>query len=346
MKKLSLNLTVLLVILQTTSFICACCDSDPDPVINQETTENQDGTDANNEEAIAPKDTLGGTFNVTNLSYNESTENLSLTALNGDTLKVVFTQKTEYKDKFFSISCDNTKLAKLNDTLYVVKEMQSGDNKINLSAISADSLVSATAELTVNIPKAYVIIPYKVGVSNDLLGFVDAEVTYTDTQGKEHTYVVPDSQWVKSDSVRCQLWEDTNGGLHFVEVGVNQPKDGWTLVEEEMELPIPYYIFNVRYYKTGISSIVTIRYIPKKDVSIDRDSYDFYHKLMRGKAEVQVPNVIYIDNSISFDLTINIGDDGGIKKDKVKDYIDELAKTPDVIKLRIDPGNGGIKEEK
>lgn len=35
-----------------------------------------------------------------------------------------------------------------------------------------------------------------------------------------------------------------------------------------------------------------------------------------------------------------------IKKDEVNTYIANLARTPDVIKLNIDPGHGGINKIK
>ena len=291
-----------------------------------------------------------GTFIVTNLSYDEGNDNLNVNALKGDTLKVIFSPKKDYKDLKFVLDCQELK--KLNDSLFVVTDSKAGRYQHSLSAKyeakteSTNISYSANNILTVNIPEAYVIIPYKVSISNDLLGFVDAELSYTDADGNDHTCVISDNQWVRSDSVRCQLWEDAKGGLHFVEVEKDHAEEGWTLVEERMELPYIYYDFIVRYYNVGISTNVIVRYKQKESMSFDRDSYDFYHKLKRGKADVHIPNLIYIDNSFSFDLTINIGGDNLLKKDKVKDYIDELVKTPDVIKLRIDPADGVIKEEK
>lgn len=294
---------------------------------------------------------INGTFTVENMSYSDKSQGASVKALEGDTLKIVFSPERMYENLTFAISCGDG-LQKLNDSLYVVKELNPGENKVPLSAqcnekTEGSSIAySAYEELTVIVPEAYVIIPYRVAVSQDLLDLVDAEVTYTDAENERHSYMIPDKSWTRSDSITYQRWKDATGKSHLIEVGKDNIEAGWTFIDEKKYLPTPYYIFSVRYYKMGITSNVTVRYIPKEGITAERESYEFYHKVKEGSAIVEIPGLVYIDNSISFDLTINTGGDGKIKKDEVNDYIGNLARTPDVIKLNIDPQNGRIKEIK
>ena len=290
---------------------------------------------------------INGTFTVENMSYSDKSQGASVKALEGDTLKIVFSPERMYENLAFAISCGDG-LQRLNDSLYVVKELNPGENKVPLSAqcnkeAEGSSITySASEELTLIVPEAYVIMPYKVAVSQDLLDLVDAEVTYTDAEDESHSYLIPNESWTRSDSITYQRWKDATGTSHLVTVGKDNIEAGWTFIDEKKYLPTPYYTFRVRYYKMGITSNVTVRYIPKKGMIAERDSYEFYHNLERGNAIVEIPGLVYIDNSIS----INIGGDGKIKKDDVKTYIEKLENTPDVIKLNIDPQNGRIKEIK
>ena len=108
-------------------------------------------------------DANAGEFSVTNISYSGTEDGLSLSALKGDTLKIIFIPKAEYKEFVFEKHYNG--LEQINDSLYRVKDDKAGRHDYELKIVCQKETdtsvvdVSAEAILKVNIPEAYVIIP-------------------------------------------------------------------------------------------------------------------------------------------------------------------------------------------
>ena len=261
-------------------------------------------------------DANAGEFSVTNISYSGTEDGFSLSALKGDTLKIIFTPKAEHKGLVFQKKYEG--LDQINDSLYRVKDDKAGIHDYKLQIVCQKETdtsivnISAEATLKVNIPEAYVIIPYKIGMTDDLQGLVTPEVTYTDADGKSHTFIVRDEDFIK----------ETNDDVTSY-----------------------FCTFYVRYYKKGITSSVSVTYIPRQDIQLSKERYYLYHTLRTGRADVHIPSLVYLDLSTSFSISIVIGGENGVAKDDVPAVLEELKNNPDVLRLDIFKDNG-IKEVK
>lgn len=248
-------------------------------------------------------DQQAGTFKIINQSYDDGTTGPEFIVLPGDTLKVIFTPKMEYKSLAFKINCEG--LNQLNDSMFVVKKNASGSTNYTVFAAYKDETDSTTTNYSaqtgfeITIPESYVIIPYKLSLSQDLKELVTPEVTYTDADGKQHTFVVKD-------------WIDTENSATTR--------------------------FNVRYYKVGVTAKVEFRYIPKQNVSLTHDNYYLSRTFDRENATIHIPNMFVSDFYTSINISIVIGGEGtyGTPKNDVPAAIEELSKTVDVLKFSID----------
>lgn len=255
-------------------------------------------------------DQQAGTFKIVNQTYDDGTTGAGIIALPGDTLKVTFAPKADYKGLTFEMSCEG--LNQLNDSMYVVTKNASGTNKITVSAAYQNETettvikYSAQADFELTVPDSYVIIPYYLTLSQDLKELVTPEVTYTDADGKRHTFVVKD--WDESEYVATTK-------------------------------------FCVRYYKLGVTATVEFRYIPEQDVSLTRDRYYLSRQFDRESAKIHIPNSIKTETYFNIGMTLFIGGDGdsGTSKEAVPAAIEELSNTVDVLKFSIDE-MGNIKE--
>lgn len=286
--------------------VMTSCSEDDD--VKEQTANERKKTEVN--------DANAGEFCVTNISYPGTEDGLGLSALKGDTLKIIFTPNAKHKTLVFERKYDG--LEQINDSLYRIKEDKAGTHEYKLIITHQEETdttivtVSAEATLKVNLPEAYVIIPYIIGMTNHLHELVMPEVTYTDANGKKHSFAVRDED----------LTKQTND-----------------------DITTYFYTFNVRYYKTGITSSVSVSYIPRPDIQLSQERYYLYHSLRTGRADVHIPNLVYVDLSTSFSINIAIGGEDGVAKDEVPAMLEELRKTPDVLRLDIFKDNG-IKEVK
>ena len=248
-------------------------------------------------------DQQAGTFKIINQSYDDGTTGPEFIALPGDTLKVTFTPKNDYKSHTFKVSCEG--LNQLNDSMFVVKKNASGSTDYTVSAEyknETDSTItnySAQTDIEITVPESYVIIPYRLTLSQDLKELVTPEVTYTDADGKQHTFIVKD-------------WNET-----------------------EYATTTRFY---VRYYKVGVTTKVEFRYIPKQDVSLTRNIYFLSRTFDRESATIHIPNMVNIDIYTTINIPLIIGGDGtyGTPKEDVSTAIEELSRTVDVLKFSID----------
>ena len=246
-------------------------------------------------------DQQAGTFKIVNQTYDDGTTGAGIIALPGDTLKVTFTPKADYKGLTFKMSCEE--LEQVNDSLYVVTKNASGTKKYTVSAAYQNETettvikYSAKTDFELTVPDSYVIIPYHLTLSQDLKELVTPEVTYYDADGKRHTFVV--KAWEESEYVAT---------THFY----------------------------VRYYKVGVTATVEFRYIPKQDVSLTRDRYYLSRQFDRGSAKIQIPKTINIDIYNAMNFSLVIGGEIGTAKEDIPAALDELSNTVDVLKFSID----------
>ena len=281
--------------------IMTSCSNDDD--VTEQTVDERQKTEVTNSDA--------GEFKVTNISYQGTEDGLSLSALSGDTLKIIFTPKSEYSKLAFEKNYEG--LEQINDSLYRVKDSRAGTHEYKLVTSGReetnDAIVnlSAKGSLKVNIPEAYVIMPYIIGMTDDLQKLVTPKVTYSDAEGKNHTFMVRDEDLTKKSY------------------------DDFTTY---------FYTFNVRYYKIGITSSVSVTYVPRSNIQLNQERYYMYHSLRKGRADVHIPGLIYVDNSISLDISINIGGEGGIPKGEVPAALEKLKNTPDVLRFDIFKDDG------
>lgn len=328
MKKIQLKWLLAATALLTATTLTSSCDDDDDEIV----------TVNDSKEPKVQKDEKAGTFKVENISYAIGQEPLQVKAIEGDTLKITFIPESKFTDVQFSLDYDQ--LTQINDTLYVVKGLKDGTHEVTLKASyehETDTLkeyYSATAKLNLEIPDTYIIIPYKLTISQDLLELVSPKVTHS-ADGNTLTYMVPDTDIVRPDSIHYEKFRDENGRAHLVEIGKETPEAGWTSEGLWTVPSSPYYRFNMRYYHTGLSVKVQVDYVPRENQVLTRERYFLSHKLDRESATYHIPNTYFIDNYNSWSITINIGGDDGIGKDEVSTALKELAKKPDVLNIMI-----------
>lgn len=295
---------------------------------------------------IAPiVDKQAGSFKVVNLSYDDGTTGTSITALPDDTLKVAFVPKEKYRNISFKVNCEG--LNKLNDSMYVVKNSNSGIMKCQMTAdfkqknYSTDISYSAQDVLEIRIPESYAIIPYYLSLSQDLKELVSPEITYIDADRKKHTFVLEDETFSQPDSTTFYTYRDSEGREHTT--SNSEPDEGWTLIEKVKFANPVKSRFVIRYYNVGIVAEVQFRYIPKDNVKLTRERYFLSRSFDRESANVHIPNMLVVDVYQSTGSIMYVGKNGydGVPKEDVPAAMTELSNTTDNIKFFINE-NGKI----
>lgn len=205
-------------------------------------------------------------------------------------------------------------------------------NKTTLTAKSVgDAIISVTDEankktlsLKVVVDGEYTAdIDYNLSMMADLLQFVSPEVVVTEDGVEKYKYVLSENDLMVQDS------------LEYNDDGVIKRKERprkWTKT--------------IHYQRWGLKTDMIVRYIPKQNVTMDKDSYDFYRDLSWVTAKSKGPSFFgsYTNISISINLNINITDngviiksdnDGKILKESVADYVQQLAAHPDTLSSQI-----------
>ncbi len=250
-----------------------------------------------------------GTFSITNRMTGEKVDENHNLVLAGDTLDISFSPLSGLEDKAFSHKY--TLGSKVYDGDYVVVK---NENDLVLSAEYEDSIsYKAKRSFSLVISNRSTTIPYYIGVSPDLLKFVDVEATFYDSTGKADTYQIGENDWTKE---------------YFY--------------ENEFSYR---YRKTVRYLTWGLDCGLRIRYIPKDNVVPTEDHYDFLHSLSMGRmissGTTDVGYQLQIYDGINVNLTINISiggkevDAGNVSRDDVKGYIDYIASHPEGISFHI-----------
>ena len=270
-----------------------------------------------------------GTLTVKNLSAHEDIVE-SADVIKNDTLLIHFIPKQDSLDHTFSIY--SKELTKVNDSIFVVPRMDSGTHEVELmvSDTIGFEVYQAKKDLIFNVPKSYIVTPIIVEVSSDLKPFVDVELSYTDKEGFERKHLIKEEEWIKPDSVIIYKYENAEGRTAWS----GKVPEGCKILGEEKYASYPYFIMDARFLdiKTNITTTFSARYIPKSNITSDRDKYVFSHGIDRMSAKISIPETIVIDNytSLSFDMS-----DKTITKENITPYLYELSQTPDVKKFNI-----------
>ena len=298
-------------------------------------------------------DSEAGTFVLRNLATGAELSATGDIVFDDDSLQVEFVPKEEYRAMAFEVTCSvDGKRVEVKDGK-VVLSTGSGTHELKCSAVARVAAAedrakvfvwSGAATYELERPASYANVPLNVYVSNDLLQFVTAELSYTDSYGMTHTHTIADDEWLREDSVTLYKFKDGDGVSHY-RLSDDKSLDGeedMTLTEVRKYLPNFSYRLNARFYALDATSEVTLSYKLRPGVVPDRATYEFDHRLRMGNYRVVAPGVLVVDGSSSYDMTVNIGGDRGIKTEDVKAYLDNLVATPDVLKLQI--GKGGVKK--
>lgn len=298
----------LLLMLSAVCLLCACCDDDEKTATKQNET-----------------DTAAGTFTFSNISYDDGGKSV-ISAISGDTIKVVFSPKQEYVNLHFSLACSG--LTQINDSLFIVKGLRSGEHEIEVSATYGR--YSAKSSFTVDVKDSYLTVPYVLQMSEDLLQFVTPELTYTDSEGKTRTTTLAYEDFTHSDSV---TYSYTHNGVEAYHT----------------YLPYAKYRFKQRYYSLPTTTEVTVKYIPKNNADLSRNDYEFAHGVNRESASGVIHKdggvILVMESYFSLSINIDISGSDTKTKDDYRQYIEKLSTSPDVRKWSIN-GNGHVEEEK
>lgn len=315
-------MTIVMVLFQITMVFTSCCDDD-----SQSESKPDVPTSGNIKYEV--KDTSAGTFLVKNISSHESFTSVA-DVVPEDTLLIQFTPKQDYRNYSFAIFCND--LEQLNDSIYVVPRLGAGTHNIELSAADTigNLIYSATKELRITIPESYIIIPMIVSVSADLQPLVNVELSYTDKNGDECKYLIGEEEWIKPDSASFYKYKSEDGHIHYS----GRVPEGCEILEEERYAPNRYFILNTRFLNLtyDVTTTFTARYVPKANIELDRDSYEFTHGIDRQSARVSIPKVIVIDSYSSFNIDLT---NHTVQKDNVMSYLEELSKNPDTQQFNL-----------
>ena len=159
--------------------------------------------------------------------------------------------------------------------------------------------------------KATIKINYKAALSQELVEFVTPILTYTDVEG-EHEVTMSSSTWTEV------VPEYTFNG----EVVKGDPYYSWT---KEISLN-----------SVDITNVISVKFVRKENAQIDNDkTYYFSHNLGMTSATVLYGGSINVYNRT--DINISIGTNTNeYKGESACKYLEELCKTPDIMKVIID----------
>lgn len=293
--------------------------------------------------------TNAGTFELYNLSTLDG-QNLITKGINisiglgptydlygGDTIKIRFTPKREYRQHTFDIVCKG--LDKINDSIYVVPRIIQEDNHLLVTMSASCQIrksttiynISASNSKTLSYMPDFVFdVRFELEMSDDLLKFARPKLTYTDASGNEITLILNETDFTK-ETIHAALYKDSEGWSHVI-YDDKQPDPEWTLVEER-DVFMTYYPFASKFTKRDTELKVHVKYLPIENISLTQDRYQFEHDL-RWYADGYVN--VYIPISITID---------GSETDKVnraQAYLNSLFASSDSLKLKID-NTGTIK---
>ena len=225
-------------------------------------------------------------------------------------------KETEYQKCNWSCSDEN-----------VVSMSKSKGNRIELTARSlgeADIQVtdeSGKNSLTLKVSVREKPSPYSAKIDfflnaySDLLDFVTPEVLFTEDGEEKEKYLLAKDDFKTHDSI------------------------------DEYEYPMSWEK-TVSYQRWGLTTDMIVKWIPKDNPPMNKDSYNFWAAINWNSAQSIGPNSILYFKDSSVIIIINIGktdddsrikkdDDGNILKESVNDYIQQLAAHPDTLTTRI-----------
>ena len=342
--RLTKVLTFLLYIGVLTITLTACHEdevvtSGPNPVVTPDPTPEPEKV--NDEDA--------GVFTLVNVTRGEAISDANTTVYQGDTIKITFTPKTEYKNLEFEFTPSSLKEQEDGSLLYIVPLQNKSDANdagivpLELSVVASYNKGDDTHEYnlkanhTANLAVGtYVRIVYDFSITPDMKDFVTPEFSYTDDEGNTHTVAVSEDDY---EATMIYVMRNAEGEeIEEMDFLAEKLGEDWTKVSEyvyDYSCDIPIY-----YHRLNTDCHVTLNFKRKAAVELAKEKYSLRHYLSWGRVEVSIPWLI--DHSTYINMNFYIGDDS-VKKEKVDDFIDKLVSTPTTLSLHIDE-NGKISE--
>lgn len=310
------SISVVMVLFIATVCLSSCCtDDDPEP--------------QSNVPALTLKDSAAGTFEITNLSSRETIDQVA-DVIKDDTLLIRFIPKIDYRSYIFSISCND--LDKVNDSIFIVPRMTAGTHNVQLMATDTidTNIFQAERLVTLNVPNSYFVIPLDVQLSSDLQSLVNVEISYTDKEGIERKHLIKEDEWLRPDSFFVYKYQlDGNVAIWSTNI-----IDGYEPVEVKKCASNPSFTLDTRFLnlQNEIITTFTARYIPKTDLQLERNSYEFAHRIDRKSARISIPGQVNID--VYYPINIDLSNHT-VTKDNVSTYLEQLSNHPDVKRFKI-----------
>ena len=269
-------------------------------------------------------DQNAGTFIIKNTSTGETIDGNNGSVREGDILSVEFLPKAEYSDMHFTTK--TTVDGEVINGKYYTVSGSSSEIKIDLTASyngskgNTDYYLSAARTVVLSVSKKtptptptptvesneYADITFLVVVSADLFTFVRPEISYIDADGNRIAVPQTDGDW-EYDSI----------------------------IFDGEELAARYrYEFELHYPKIGFGSEVAVTYQPNYVEEFTKESFYFSHSLSLASASTVKDFNVKIFSFTNF-RTDSTNPETDIKKEDVRDYLDQLVSTPDVLRFSV-----------
>ena len=249
------------------------------------------------------------------------------------TIKVNYTSKVYIGDSVLNkaTAYKNCKWKSSDENVISISPTTEGNEVILTAKSVGDAIISVTDEagkktlqLKVCVDSDYTAdINYDLDMMADLLHFVTPEVVFTEDGVEKFKYVLSESDFITQDSLEY--------------------KDNGVIVKRESPKE---WKKTVHYQRWGVKTDMIVRYIPKQNVTMDKDAYDFYRSLSWIDAKSIGPSYLGTFTNINISLVVDISitdsgkkikedNDGKILKESVIDYIQQLAAHPDTLTSQI-----------
>lgn len=288
-------------------------------------------------------DNSAGEFKIINTSRgNVELENGSVEIYKGDVLKIQF--DTKYKKTFtkdYSVVVGKDRIVIENNEFVV----NTGDETytFTLKATFDEGETHLSASRTIIVQQKYkVTVPYVLYITEDLKDLVKVNVDFSNEAGK--TYPMED--------LPGYTFEEHNGVYTYEDGGVikyTKDPDEAMSYKDEFDNPlwngpltvktVPMLVLNIPYYRFAIDTEVILTYQQKADV--ENREYNIGRRFERKRATIVSPKEGVNDKSWKYSVPMFTGEQ--MSSNATKDYLGQIVKAKDVIKLRID-ADGNVTE--
>ena len=282
-------------------------------------------------------DNSAGEFKIINTSRgNVVLEDGSVEIYKGDVLKIQF--DTKYKKTFtkdYSVVVGKDRIVIENNEFVV----NTGDETytFTLKATFDEGETHLSASRTITVQQKYkVTVPYVLYITEDLKDLVKVNVDFSNEAGK--TYPMEDLPGYTFETHEDVYTYEDEGFTYYT--FNKQQAEAYDVHAGPMIVKtVPMLVLNIPYYRFAIDTEVILTYQQKADVE-NRD-YNIGREFQRKKASIVSPTENANDKDWKYTLPMFTGKN--MTSQQTKDYLGQIVKAKDVIKLRID-ADGNVTE--